>query len=188
MVNLNQAWAENYRTVRPEVSVQVAGGGSVVGIAGLIERSAADAIRDQGFAHLVERFLQPHDDDVVASAGDLDLGRRVLVGIEVETAEVLTGQHEVLVGVRRGEEPSQLLAAERTHGITFFELGQGPVSKQAGACAGYPVGRALEERQNRGAGSAIERRRVTGSEVRRKAPTSRARANDPTCCAHDAAT
>jgi phosphate transport system substrate-binding protein len=36
MVNLVQAWAENYRQVKPDVSVQVAGGGSGVGIAGLI--------------------------------------------------------------------------------------------------------------------------------------------------------
>lgn len=37
MVNLNQAWAENYKKARPDVSVQVAGGGSGVGIAGLID-------------------------------------------------------------------------------------------------------------------------------------------------------
>ena len=37
MVNLVQAWAENYKDVRPTVSVQVAGGGSGVGIAGLID-------------------------------------------------------------------------------------------------------------------------------------------------------
>jgi phosphate transport system substrate-binding protein len=37
MVNLVQAWAENYKRVRPDVSVQVAGGGSGVGIAGLID-------------------------------------------------------------------------------------------------------------------------------------------------------
>ena len=37
MVNLVQAWAENYKTKRPEVAVQVAGGGSGVGIAGLID-------------------------------------------------------------------------------------------------------------------------------------------------------
>jgi phosphate transport system substrate-binding protein len=37
MVNLVQAWAENYRKKRPDVSVQVAGGGSGVGIAGLID-------------------------------------------------------------------------------------------------------------------------------------------------------
>ncbi|MGH9384677.1 MAG: phosphate ABC transporter substrate-binding protein [Vicinamibacterales bacterium] len=36
MVNLVQAWAENYKKARPEVAVQVAGGGSGVGIAGLI--------------------------------------------------------------------------------------------------------------------------------------------------------
>ena len=37
MVNLVQAWAEHYKQVRPAVSVQVAGGGSGVGIAGLID-------------------------------------------------------------------------------------------------------------------------------------------------------
>ncbi len=37
MVNLVQAWAENYKKAQPTVSVQVAGGGSGVGIAGLIE-------------------------------------------------------------------------------------------------------------------------------------------------------
>ena len=37
MVNLDQAWAENYKKVKPDVSVQIAGGGSGVGIAGLID-------------------------------------------------------------------------------------------------------------------------------------------------------
>jgi phosphate transport system substrate-binding protein len=37
MVNLVQAWAEHYKEVRPTVSVQVSGGGSGVGIAGLID-------------------------------------------------------------------------------------------------------------------------------------------------------
>ena len=37
MVNLVQAWAEGYRSERPDVSVQVSGGGSGVGIASLIE-------------------------------------------------------------------------------------------------------------------------------------------------------
>ena len=37
MVNLVQAWAENYKRARPDVSVQVTGGGSGIGIAGLSE-------------------------------------------------------------------------------------------------------------------------------------------------------
>jgi phosphate transport system substrate-binding protein len=37
MVNLVQAWAENYKKRVPEVAVQVSGGGSGVGIAGLID-------------------------------------------------------------------------------------------------------------------------------------------------------
>jgi phosphate transport system substrate-binding protein len=39
MVNLLQAWAEQYKQVNPAVVVQVAGGGSGVGIAGLIGRT-----------------------------------------------------------------------------------------------------------------------------------------------------
>ena len=39
MVNLLQAWAEQYTQVMPAVVVQVAGGGSGVGIAGLIDRT-----------------------------------------------------------------------------------------------------------------------------------------------------
>jgi phosphate transport system substrate-binding protein len=39
MVNLNQAWAENYKKIKPDVSIQVAGGGSGVGIAGLIDET-----------------------------------------------------------------------------------------------------------------------------------------------------
>ena len=37
MVNLAQAWAEQYRKLHPEISVQVSGGGSGVGIANLIK-------------------------------------------------------------------------------------------------------------------------------------------------------
>jgi phosphate transport system substrate-binding protein len=37
MVNLAQAWAEEYNKIHPEVSIQVSGGGSGVGIASLID-------------------------------------------------------------------------------------------------------------------------------------------------------
>lgn len=37
MVNLVQAWAEEYHKIKPDVSVQVSGGGSGVGIASLID-------------------------------------------------------------------------------------------------------------------------------------------------------
>jgi phosphate transport system substrate-binding protein len=40
MVNLAQAWAEAYAKVKPNVSVEVSGGGSGVGIAALINRTA----------------------------------------------------------------------------------------------------------------------------------------------------
>jgi phosphate transport system substrate-binding protein len=40
MVNLAQAWAEHYAKVEPEVSVEVSGGGSGVGVAALINGTA----------------------------------------------------------------------------------------------------------------------------------------------------
>jgi phosphate transport system substrate-binding protein len=48
MVNLAQAWAEEYNKSHPEISVQVSGGGSGVGIASLIEQvtDLANASRD----------------------------------------------------------------------------------------------------------------------------------------------
>jgi phosphate transport system substrate-binding protein len=48
MVNLAQAWAEEYRKVDPNVSVEVSGGGSGVGIAALIKGSVdiANSSRD----------------------------------------------------------------------------------------------------------------------------------------------
>lgn len=48
MVNLAQAWAEAYKKVRPEVNVEVSGGGTGVGIAALIKGTIdiANASRD----------------------------------------------------------------------------------------------------------------------------------------------
>ena len=48
IVNLAQAWAENYRRVKPEVAIAVSGGGSGTGIAALINGTVdiANASRD----------------------------------------------------------------------------------------------------------------------------------------------
>ena len=61
MVNLVQAWAENYKKKRPDVSVQVAGGGSGVGFAGLIDGilDLAAASREIEPSELA-RFTQKH--------------------------------------------------------------------------------------------------------------------------------
>ena len=40
MVNVAQAWAEEYAKVRPSISVEVSGGGSATGIASLIDGGA----------------------------------------------------------------------------------------------------------------------------------------------------
>ena len=61
MVNLVQAWAENYKKKRPDISVQVAGGGSGVGIAGLIDGilDLAAASREME-PREIERATQKH--------------------------------------------------------------------------------------------------------------------------------
>lgn len=62
MVNLNQAWAENYKAAKPDVSVQVAGGGSGVGIAGLI-----DGILDIAAS---SRKMEPKEIERASKAGN----------------------------------------------------------------------------------------------------------------------
>ena len=39
MVNLSQKWAEEYMKLHPEVSIQVTGGGSGTGVAGLLNKT-----------------------------------------------------------------------------------------------------------------------------------------------------
>jgi phosphate transport system substrate-binding protein len=71
MVNLLQAWAEEYRHAQPAVMVQVAGGGSGVGIAGLIGgtldvAAASREMRPSERQHVLERFGLPPQELAVA--------------------------------------------------------------------------------------------------------------------------
>jgi phosphate transport system substrate-binding protein len=61
MVNLAQAWAEEYAKVDPSVSVEVSGGGSGVGIAALINGTADIAN--------ASRKLEPEEADKAKAAG-----------------------------------------------------------------------------------------------------------------------
>ncbi len=61
IVNLALAWAEAYRTVRPEVSISVTGGGSGTGIAALINRTADIAN--------ASRAIKPEEEANVRAAG-----------------------------------------------------------------------------------------------------------------------
>lgn len=66
MVNLAQAWAEEYVRIKPAVSVEVSGGGSGTGIASLINGTAdiANCSREMTFAER-ERALQNTGKDPV---------------------------------------------------------------------------------------------------------------------------
>jgi phosphate transport system substrate-binding protein len=59
MVNLAQAWAEEYANVVPNISVEVSGGGSGVGIAALINRTADIAN--------ASRHLEPEEEEKAKS-------------------------------------------------------------------------------------------------------------------------
>lgn len=60
MINVAQAWAEEYATVAPDVSIEVAGGGSGVGIAALID----------GTVHMANssRPMKPAEREKIAAA------------------------------------------------------------------------------------------------------------------------
>jgi phosphate transport system substrate-binding protein len=61
MVNLAQAWAEEYAKIEPNVSVEVSGGGSGVGIAALINQTADIAN--------ASRKLEPEEEAKAAKVG-----------------------------------------------------------------------------------------------------------------------
>jgi phosphate transport system substrate-binding protein len=61
MVNLAQAWAEEYAKVEPNVSIEVSGGGSGVGIAALINKTADIANSS--------RKLEPEEAEKAKAAG-----------------------------------------------------------------------------------------------------------------------
>jgi phosphate transport system substrate-binding protein len=62
MVNLAQAWAEEYAKVDPNVSVEVSGGGSGVGIAALINKTADIAN--------TSRKLEPAEEEKAKASGN----------------------------------------------------------------------------------------------------------------------
>src|SRR3954464_2976310 len=64
MVNLAQAWAEQYAKVDPSVSVEVAGGGSGIGVAALINGPADGAN--------ASRKLEPAEVEKIEKAGHKD--------------------------------------------------------------------------------------------------------------------
>jgi len=73
MVNLAQAWAEEYANIAPDISVEVSGGGSGVGIAALINRTADIANSS--------RHLEPEEEHKAKSS----IGRKptqVIVGYD----------------------------------------------------------------------------------------------------------
>jgi phosphate transport system substrate-binding protein len=73
MVNLAQAWAEEYSKVEPNVSVEVSGGGSGVGIAALINKTADIAN--------ASRKLEPEEAEK-AKAGGGQVPTEFLVGFD----------------------------------------------------------------------------------------------------------
>lgn len=113
MVNLAQAWAENYKQAHPEVSVQVAGGGSGVGIAGLID----------GFVDIATSSRKMKDKEIARAKQNLG----------VEPTEVVVGLDCLAVYVHK-DNPLESISVE--------ELGEiygdgGKIEKWAGLGIDY---------------------------------------------------
>jgi phosphate transport system substrate-binding protein len=104
MVNLIQAWAEEYRHVRPDVIVQVAGGGSGVGIAGLIDgtldlAAASREIRptEKERARLT-RGIEPREVTVARDALAVYVHKdNPLPGISLHGLAEIYGEHGTIV-------------------------------------------------------------------------------------------
>ena len=74
MVNLAQTWAEEYKKVKPEVSIEVSGGGSGVGISNLIQgvvdiANASRAIKDSEAKQVTQNAGEEAKEFVVAFDG-----------------------------------------------------------------------------------------------------------------------
>ncbi len=76
--------------------------GLVAGDEGVFGRDQRAEVGAEQVGMLGERFGERHDDDLVASAGDLHFGRGVLVGVEIESAQV--GELPALVLLRGQRE------------------------------------------------------------------------------------
>lgn len=100
MVNLVQAWAETYRRTNPTVSVQVAGGGSGVGFAGLVDgtldvAAASRPIRAAERRSLERRQRRPAVEFTVALDALAVFVHRdnPLQAIALETLAEIYGEH-----------------------------------------------------------------------------------------------
>ena len=73
MVNLALAWAEEYRGVRPEVTIAVTGGGTGTGIAALVNgtvdlANASRAMKEDEIAAARARGIEPVEREVAIDA------------------------------------------------------------------------------------------------------------------------
>lgn len=102
MINIAQAWAEAYAVVAPDVSVEVAGGGSGVGIAALIDGTVEIANSS--------RPMKPAERAATRASRGAD------------AVEHITGYYALVVYVHP-ENPVRSLTLQQLHGI-FAEGGR----------------------------------------------------------------
>jgi phosphate transport system substrate-binding protein len=102
MINIAQAWAEEYAQVAPNVSVEVAGGGSGVGIAALIDGTVQIANSS--------RPMKPAEQDATRASRGAD------------AVEHITG-YDALVVYVHAQNPVQSMTLEQLQGV-FAEGGR----------------------------------------------------------------
>jgi phosphate transport system substrate-binding protein len=104
MVNMVQAWAENYKDVRPTVSIQVAGGGSGVGLAGLVDgtldiaAASREMKSDERQRASMRNGVEPREFTVALDALAVYVHRdNPLVEISLEELAQIYGEHGWIV-------------------------------------------------------------------------------------------
>lgn len=130
MVNLGQAWAEEYMRLHPEVGIAVTGGGSGTGIAALINGTASIAQSS--------RDMKPEEKDAVLKSTGKEV-KEFLVGIDAlavivhpsnpvsalsidQLSDIFTGKITRWSEVGGPEEPILVLSRERNSGTHVYFL------------------------------------------------------------------
>jgi phosphate transport system substrate-binding protein len=129
MVNLALAWAETYRTVRPEVTIAVTGGGTGTGIAALLNgtvdiANASRAMKEDEIAGARARGIEPVEREVSidAIAVIVNLANPVEQLTIDDVSDLFTGRITNWRNVGGRDAPVVLVSRESNSGTHVYFL------------------------------------------------------------------
>lgn len=129
MVNLGQAWAEDYMKAHPDANVSVTGGGSGVGIAALIQGAtdvaeASRAMKDTEIAQARQHKIEPVETEVAMDALSVIVNPSNPVGkLTVDQlSDIFTGKITNWNQLGGPDEKIILLSRDKSSGSHVFFL------------------------------------------------------------------